>query len=232
MIPSTDNKIKLDLIEKPTLIISFTAIFFIIPFITAMVCFFDANPPNIKVGVIGCIICVLTIFISIKVTLSKKITLELDPYSIKKTSKKGVIEIPWTEDHEVFYDGVEFYLSVIPVGTNIKTCIRTNNKVIHVEMVNNKFHIHDKILEYSFNMQHPIMKEKLNNSDTLQFGPISLDKLYIIIKGAQYRIEQLKEITVKEGRCIFNMDGKLFHSKIKIKEIPNFFCLYFIIKNK
>jgi len=154
-------------------------------------------------------------------------TLKITPESIIKSNKKSKIEIIWNENHEVFYDAVQFWIGPIPTGTNMKTTIKSNNNKIKLAMLQAIYH--EKVLEYSFNSLFPVMKRKLENSETIKFGPISLDNVNFTIKNKKYRLDQLKGLILKDGFCIFNIDGKIFNTKIRIKEIPNFNCMYKLI---
>ncbi|MBN1379987.1 MAG: hypothetical protein JXA04_12220 [Gammaproteobacteria bacterium] len=223
-----DDNIKIGAFENPNPKFTLMIFSFLIPFVSGVIAIFALDEPNYLIGISFILLSIVLAYHAIHYIAGSAVSYEISRSGIKKTKGHVTTEITWDEDHEVFIDAKQLKLEFIPVGKSIKTTIQTkDDRQFIIESILNKYQY--LIAEYSTEKIYPKMQEKLNSSEKLDFGPVKMDKSKLYVENKEFQISQLKSVNIKDGKCLFEFENRILKTKIKIKEIPNFYAMYHLL---
>ncbi|HLD60980.1 MAG TPA: DUF6585 family protein, partial [Patescibacteria group bacterium] len=215
-------------------------------FAVTMVAFFgEPDRPNYTVATLAALITVSFTVFAVRYVASKKITLEINDTGITEFAKEKMTTISWA-DHELWHDAIEYWTGPIPLNTSINIKVTTPDGRA-IEFFTAKpplissatysksapdYQFYLALLEYSRDALLPRLRTRLHAGETLHFGPITLNNAAITIENNQYAFNQIKGLQVHMGKLEVKLQDKFFATKIKVKEIPNFDCLYRLLQEK
>lgn len=148
-VEGSEPNVEFQTLDSPQTVIGIFVVAAVLPFFCAMGACFGAEDPVYSVAAAAITVGAVATFFAVRFAKAKQIDIAIDSEKIRRVGTDGEeTVISWSEPHEVWFDGVQYFAGPVPAGTHRETkVVAPDGRRINMGMA--KKEAHDAVVDYS-----------------------------------------------------------------------------------